>query len=426
MDRLNRNVTPGGTVTRTVYDAPGRPIGTWVGTNDTGATSSNPAGSGPPNNMVQITGLIYDNGLAGGDSNVTRKTNYVDATGLNDRVTTFLFDFRDRRTDMDGEVDFYRKVYYDNLDRLVKTDRYDTSLAGNLIGRWLTNWDDRSDATDPGDAFQKITFAVDPTTGIVGNSLVDNKWFDASRNEIKSLPAGSRAATKTAYDSLGRETVEYVGYNYSDTTYATAVSIAGDTLFEQTETAYDAASNAVQTTLRQRYHGATSVGALGSPTSAQPQARVTYNATYPDPLGRLAAHADYGTNGGASLIRSSTIPAPSDTCLINSDTFNARGESYVTTDPAGIVTYRMFDDQGRRLTLIENYIATTNSSSSSSSGAVGPQRRYQQDDKFQLFPGQPADNHHRRQRLDGEPDDDISIRQHADRVERCVEFTSAL
>ena len=85
MHRLNRTVTPGGTVSRTVYDALGRPIGTWVGTNDTGATSSNPAGSGPPNNMVQITGIVYDNGLAGGDSNITQKTDYVDATGLNDR-----------------------------------------------------------------------------------------------------------------------------------------------------------------------------------------------------------------------------------------------------------------------------------------------------------------------------------------------------
>ena len=78
MHRQNRVVTPGGTITRTVFDAPGRPIGTWVGTNDTGATSSNPTGSGAPEQHGQITGIVYDNGLAGGDSNVTQQTDYVE------------------------------------------------------------------------------------------------------------------------------------------------------------------------------------------------------------------------------------------------------------------------------------------------------------------------------------------------------------
>jgi hypothetical protein len=157
----------------------------WVGTNDTGATASNPAGSGPPNNMVQVTGIVYDGGLAGGDSNVTQRTDYVDSTGLNDRVTTFLYDFRNRQTDTDGEIDFYAKQYFDNLDRITKNERYNTSLSGNLIMRSTTNWDDRHAP------FQTTRYAVDPTTGIVGDSLVDNTWRDASRNIVKSLPAGS-------------------------------------------------------------------------------------------------------------------------------------------------------------------------------------------------------------------------------------------
>ena len=50
-------------------------------------------------------------------------------------MTTFLYDWRDRRTDTDGEVDFYEKVCYDNLDRVIRTDRYNTTLSGNLIAR---------------------------------------------------------------------------------------------------------------------------------------------------------------------------------------------------------------------------------------------------------------------------------------------------
>ena len=44
--RQNRLVTPGGTITRTVYDARGNPWKSFVGTNDTGATESDPTGGG--------------------------------------------------------------------------------------------------------------------------------------------------------------------------------------------------------------------------------------------------------------------------------------------------------------------------------------------------------------------------------------------
>jgi RHS repeat-associated protein len=169
------------------------------------------------------------------------------------------------------------------------------------------------------------------------------------------------------FDSLGRQTTVYTGYNYSDTTYTTAISVTGDTILEQTETVYDAASNAIQANARQRYHNATGTGPLGTPTSAQPLARVTYMTVYPDALGRTVATANYGTNGGTVLNRSSTIPARSDTCLVTSTTFNARGEAYLSTDPVGTVMNSAFDDAGRRTSLVENYIAISSSSSSSSS-----------------------------------------------------------
>ena len=150
--------------------------------------------------MVQITGMVYDGGLAGGDSNVTQQTAYVNATGLNDRVTTFLYDFRDRQTDTDGEIDFYARQYFDNLDRIVRNERYNTTLAGNLIIRRTATWDDR------GAAFQAATYAVDPSTGAIGNTLVENTWRDPAGNIVKSLPAGSQLASKAVFDSINRLT----------------------------------------------------------------------------------------------------------------------------------------------------------------------------------------------------------------------------
>jgi hypothetical protein len=60
------------------------------------------AGAAAGNNMVQITGNVYDQSLYGGNGNRTTVTKFVDATGLKDRVTNFTYDWRDRETNLDG------------------------------------------------------------------------------------------------------------------------------------------------------------------------------------------------------------------------------------------------------------------------------------------------------------------------------------
>ena len=104
-----------------------------MGTNDTGATESDPTGGGATgNNMVQVSQNQFDGGADGGDNNLTQATAYVD--GSTTRVTTFVYDWRNRRVDTDGEIDFFQRVTFDNLDRVVKGERYNTTSGGNLIG----------------------------------------------------------------------------------------------------------------------------------------------------------------------------------------------------------------------------------------------------------------------------------------------------
>ena len=204
---------------------------------------------------------------------------------------------------------------------------------------------------------------------------------------VKSLPAGSQLFTKNVFDSLGRKTIVYTGYG-TDANYAAIFSVASNTILEQTETAFDAASNAIQSTVRLRYHNApaSQLGALANP-SMTPNARVTYAAMYPDAVGRPVAVANYGTNGGSSLSRSSTIPASADTCLVSLTSFNARDENYLATDPAGTVTLIVRDDADRQISLVENYIATgsSSSSSSSSSGGCSAQRRHEPHHELHLL-----------------------------------------
>lgn len=254
--------------------------------------------------------------------------------------------------DIDGEIDFFQRSFYDNLDRVVKVDRHDTTASGNLIARSETLTDDR------GRVYRTIRYGVDPSDGSVGNSLTDNFWFDAAGNEIKRLPAESRLFTKTVYDSLNRPTAQYAAYDLDETSYGDAGTVTGDTILEQTESAYDDASNVIQSTNRQRYHNAaaTETGALNGPGGPAPKARVTYTAHWQDALGREIATANYGTNGGSALSRPSTVPARSDTVLVTSTEYNARGEPFKTIDPAGKEDRIEFDDAARRTKLIENYV----------------------------------------------------------------------
>lgn len=112
------------------------------------------------------------------------------------------------------------------------------------------------------------------------------------------------------YDGVGRQTAQYAGYDPGETTYAQAGTVEDDTILEQTETDYDAASNVIQLTARQRYHNASAsqTGPLADP-STDPKARVTYTAHWDDAIGREIATAACGTNGGTALARPNVLLA---------------------------------------------------------------------------------------------------------------------
>jgi len=348
-ESCNSTLLRGGTITRTVHDPRGLALSVWVGTDDNGATDNDPTGGGAPgNNMVAVQTSQYDGGAGAGDGNRTLLTLPVDGNPANDRVTRMEYDWRNRQIQVNSAQDDYIVNTFDTLDRVVQVDRH-AQATGNLIGRAAVNYDDR------GRAYQNIRYAVDPATGIVGNALVDNTWYDPSSNVLMRLPPGSSTFSKSAFDALSRQTVQYVGYYSGPISYAQAVSITGATIVEQVETSWDEASNNIQTTSRQRFHDAMGTGPLSEPGGAQPQARVSYAAQYPDAIGRQQAVADYGTNGDVPLVRSATIPASSDTVLVTGTLYNDRGEPYQSVDPAATVAQTTLDDAARRVGSINNY-----------------------------------------------------------------------
>lgn len=349
MRRRIRTVAPDGTISRNVFNTPGWVTELWVGTNDTGATATNPGGAGGANNMSKVEAYEYDGNVSGGDGNRTKLTHWEDAS--NTRVTTYGYDYRNRQTSQDGEIDFYEAYTYDNLDRLTQTDRKNTTSGGALVTRSETKYDPL------GRVYQRLNYSV--SGGTAGNSLKDKIWFGPSGLVIKRVAAGDRAFNKTQYDQVGRPSKVFQCFDTAeaDTDYAAAGTVTGDTVMEQVENTWDNGGNLIQTVTRQRFHDATGTGELTTPGGAQPKARASYVAPYPDAVGRTQATADYGTNAAASFSRSSTSPARSDTVLVSSTEYDSAGRAWKVTDPKAIENRTEYDAAGRITKTIENYVS---------------------------------------------------------------------
>jgi YD repeat-containing protein len=306
-----------------LYQARTRQIGWETWTPDTVGTD-----------LKQVSAVVYDDGNAGGNSNVTQTIQYVDDTTC--RVTDYQYDFRDRRIVEDGELTHYTELTYDNLDRQTRTDQRDSTASGNLIARSETFYDNRSRV------YQTKTYDVDPATGTVGVALIGNNTYDPASNLVESIaPGAGVVANYTTYDNLGRATLAETGYDDASATN-------GRVVVESLATTYNAAGQATAATTRRLDAGAT-------PTAQT--YRTGYAFSWFDAIGRPIAAADYGALGSAPA-RPAAAPARSDTVLVTTAAYNDRGEAFSNTDPQGVESRTVYDDLGRTTRAIDNYQAS--------------------------------------------------------------------
>jgi RHS repeat-associated protein len=369
--RPNRTQLATGTINRTVYDGLDRVISTWVGTNDMPASGYwSPINNTPPANMVQVTGYVYDGGGVG-DSNLTQATQFPDNVTANQRVTQFFYDWRNRlmarKDGVQGTEDTttHRPIFFydlDNLGEITGTSHYDgdgvtittsngvpIKPAATLLREYST-----TDFDDQQRVYGSHRFSVDQTNGTVSAaSLNTSTWYNHRGQTIKISPPGGQV-TKAAYDGAGRVVKTYTPDEVASPTWTEAGTVANNNVLSQTETQYDAAGNVIFTLRRDRFHNETTLGALGTPTTA-PLARISYAASYYDAANRMTASVNVGTNGGAAYTRPSTVPNPSDTVLVTSTTYNAAGWVDTVTDPRGINRKAVYDSLGRQTRIIEAY-----------------------------------------------------------------------
>lgn len=409
--RQNRIVNPLSTISRTVYDNLGRVVSTWSGTNDTpgsGAWSiTNPAG------MTELQHNYYDtydpSTVGIGDGNLTRTVAYPTGTnGL--RVTESYYDYRDRMVatksgvlldannryeNHASETDSVHRpiIYYtyDNLNEVTKTEQFDgdgITLTGTnhavlltagvpspitstaLRARTTVSFDDqgRPYRTDQYDVYQ---YGTNAGTLATTNTLSTQSFYDHRGNVMASSQPGGLVG-KYVYDGAGRLTKQSMsegGILANPTTWNTwsnASTGTNDVIVQQMENKYDADSNVILTTTRQRFHddatNGAGLGSLGDRTT-NAKARVSYQAFFYDAANRLTDSVDVGTNGtnGAySRLVTDTAPTNSTAILhLNHAVYSDAGWADTTTDARGIKGKTFYDMLGRTTRSVAAWDGTT-------------------------------------------------------------------
>jgi RHS repeat-associated protein len=353
MLRVNRTVSPGGTVRRSVFDAHGLVLEGWVGTNDTGATDDDPTGGGAPgNNMRCVEINTWDDGRAGQDGSLIEQRRPVNATSGDDLVDEFAYDFRGRRVEAatnDGTRLLIDVMDWDNLDQPLSSTRYQTDVTtANRIAHSETDYDAL------GRVWRVKQYGVE-ANGDLAAALTAERWYDPRGLLIKrTQPQQGGVYQKTQFDTLRRAVASYLAYPESGGLGGNSNDVDDDIVLEQAENTWDAASNLILATQRQRFDDATGTGVLLGPDTDEPRARVTYQAAWQDGIGRAIASVDYGTNGGAALTRPALIPEASDTVLVTRTIYAGDGEANQIIAPDDTRTRWENDRLGRRIKLIEN------------------------------------------------------------------------
>jgi RHS repeat-associated protein len=350
--RKDRNVSRDGTITRTAFDSRGRVVSTWLGTDDTPTSGdwspSNTAGT----NLNKVTATEYDsNGV--GDGNVTRTKIYTSASASLD--TVYKYDFRNRLTDSRRPDQVATRSTYDNLDRTVATETYyDADLdfvigASELRGKSETKFDDR------GQVYQTIRHNVN-VSGVIGNRLTSNSWYNARRMSIKTQDPNG-LFQKTQYDGARRTKATFTSFDGSETTYAQAFDVSGDSVIEEIVPAYDADGNILYTTRYERTSSASAPSGDLASGWAVGNSRRTFTASWYDLGNRVITRSDYGNNGDVAFTRPGTPPAPngSPNILVTKLEYDAGGRQHKTTHNLGKITQSTFDGLSRVTKVVENF-----------------------------------------------------------------------
>lgn len=382
---------PDGTISRTVFDTIGRVIESWIGTNDYGFEDGE--GSGP-SDMVQLLGNVYDTGNDNGPSLVTQQTRYVQDNTTDERVTTFEYDNDNRLIVQNNPQPPHQVNQYDHMGRMTATALYsdDSGLDENTDP--ISEDTDRMALSETfydemGQVYKTTRHKIDPTSGSDDAEIDTLTWYDAAGRVIKEEGEG---LSKTGYDRIGRTIHEYELAIDNDSTYADADDVTGDIVLEQHSTIYDPDDGNVIASYSiarhyNDYGGGETTGTLDTNadtdnlllTAANLKGRVQISVNWYDRLDRVIDTVMYGNNGGSNFDLDGSsptgtfdlaTPSRSATALRTTYLYNDEGEVATVTDPNDIDAVTVYDDAGRTITTIANYVNGSPSSATADDDVI--------------------------------------------------------
>ncbi|RNC81662.1 MAG: hypothetical protein ED559_07700 [Phycisphaera sp.] len=386
-DNMGRRIgvkSPTGTIRQTVYDDIGRAEAQYVGTNDNSVTFETTFESSGTSDMVKVSETVYDTGGVG-NGLVTKSTAFVIDGTTDRRDTEYTYDDRGRRVLTKSPQSPHTFVKLDNLGRAVAVGQYSstasivvgtddpTTETTNRLGLSETFYD------DTGRVWKEKRHKIKASDGTSTVSLTTLHWYDEMGRRVKTK---GNQLTKTVYDRLGRveKTATLGGINDAEGTvqaWTDAQSASGDVVIEESQIVYELDGDDVLMRVTiQRHHDdygsgeATDYLDSGADsdrlklTAANVEGRAQITAMWYDDLGRLTDTVRYGTYNGADFDRDGlSVPARSDTALRTTIAYNDNGMRQSVTDPMDIETRYEYDDAGRQIAVISNYVNGTPSSS---------------------------------------------------------------
>jgi hypothetical protein len=328
-----------GTIRKKVWDGRDRVVSEWIGTTEA--------------NLIQTMGYEYDGNAIGNDT-LTKSKFFTSAAISLD--TAHQYDFRDRPIQSRGPDKVAMKQTLDNLGQVLTLETYADANGDFVIGAGELRGKSESKFDEKRQLYRTIAHHVDPATGVIGNRLTTNIWSNARGMGVKTRgPNGE--FRKSQYDGAGRPMASFTSYDDSETTYAQALDVAGDTVIEELVPSYDANSNTLQATSYERTNSSSKTGSL-SVGWGETDSRRSYTASWFDVVNRMTSFVDYGRNGGVALVRPVSPPAPntSDLYLVTKVEHDPGGRQHRTTDNKGRIAEQTFDALDRVTRIVENRV----------------------------------------------------------------------
>lgn len=373
MGRRVRTKEASGTIRRSVYDASGRQVAQWVGTNDSTFAGGESSGT---DDMTKVSEVEYDGGGDAGNGLVTKRTLFVENSTTDKRETIYEHDVLGRVLLQTNPTAPHALHAYDLRGRTTATAQY-SSTASIVVG----TDEPISEATNrlalnetfynqKGQVYKRTRHRIDQDDGSDDSSMSDLIWYDSAGRVIKEKASQQ---IKREYDRLGRMTREFVLANSNDTGYTDADDVTGDIVLEERRTGYDDVGRAILSIQIDRLHDDRSTGTSGALdtnvdgddlllTASNNEGRAQITGMWYDEQGRLKDSVRFGTYGGSNFDRDGmSVPARSDTALRTTYSYGTDGQVEEVTDPMDRVRKTERDDAGRVTAEIRNYDGAVNS-----------------------------------------------------------------